>query len=75
MGMRVNMADYSYQFSLKVAFGWTLRLISACENVSLQRSLLVLQRLRSRRAQSGVDCGGNDGAAAAVPFGHIYLEG
>lgn len=51
---------------LKAAFGRDAELISVCGNVSLQRSLLVSKQLLLGS--------GSDGAAA-VPFGHIYLEG
>lgn len=53
-----------------------LKLISVWANVSLRWSLLVLQQLcrLTELLQKKKPAGGNDGAAA-VPFGHICLEG
>lgn len=70
--MPVNMEDYSYQLSAKWRLAGMLKLISVCENVSLHRSLLVLQQLfHLTELLLG---SGNDGAAAE-PFGHVCLEG
>lgn len=70
--MPVNMEDYSYQLSAKWRLAGMLKLISVCENVSLHRSLLVLQQLFHL---TELLLGSGDDGAAAVPFGHVCLEG
>lgn len=70
--MPVNMEDYSYQLSSKWRLAGKVKLITVCENFSLHQSLLVLKQLR--RFTALLLGSGND-VGAAVPFGHVCLEG